>query len=326
MKKCPYCGRKSDKFVKASIRGKIVDICERCASSFYKCEKCGIYFQWFDRHMIDEHIFCKKCSSSIAFHECNICHKVNVVDGDVCMSCAKEFYINGYSFKPEPNFTVYDKNDKDDMFMGIELEINFNDNLAFKNFLQAYHEDDFVYLKHDGSLGHCGVEIVSHPATVKCHLHKYWKDIFEMFKHTDTLGCGLHFHLSKKAFDGNEVQFLDYFINNFPHLICQIGSRALKDYCKIVKLRSWNHWGYGRHSEHTDACNLSNRNTIELRFCKSTNNYHSFIKKIKNIWTILMFVKLVNQQNKVDEFMKAVNHDMVEKYFNYFKGELLSRI
>lgn len=301
--------------------------CKSCVKAFIVCEHCNIFIyptNLLTRDInIDGRYLCFDCQKEIGIHHCKSCNRMIAKEDEYCVCCARDKYINNYSFKPTPNFfkakTLVEK-----LFAGIELEMNFDNRKEFKDFIAEYSDHPFVYLKSDGSISNIGVEIVSHPANFEFHFkNNYWKDIFNMFKHTNTLGCGLHVHLSKTAFNPIEVKFLDYFINKCTYVTTQIGSRALTDYCCK---RNGKRFGYDRMSSHTDACNLSNAHTIELRFCKSTDNYKSFIKKLKNIYTLILFVKVICEKQLVNVLMKEENLKMLERYFEHFKGEFLSRI
>lgn len=303
--------------------------CKSCVEGFWTCECCNVPLQparILNREInIDGRFLCFDCQKGIGIHLCKSCNRMIAKEDEYCISCARDKYIHNYSFKPTPNFftakTLVEK-----LFAGIELEMNFDNRKEFKDFIAEYSHNQFVYLKSDGSISNIGVEIVSHPANFEFHFkNEYWKDIFNMFKHTNTLGCGLHVHLSKDAFTSREVKFLDYFINKCTYTTTQIGSRGLTDYCRKHNGRRF---GYDRMSSHTDACNLSNDKTIELRFCKSTDNYKSFIKKLKNIYTLILFVKVIcnKHDNLVNVLMKEENLKMLERYFEHFKGEFLSRI
>jgi hypothetical protein len=324
---CKCCGAKTgNNTIVYDGYSRFYYLCQNCASrhlkqgSIEKCHCCQKYYMCHSLYNIDGYSYCTECKRQLT----KSCECGNLIlGGKYCVECAKHKFINQYSYKPKANFYSY-PNEEEKLFAGIELEMNFDDVIDFKKFIEHYSADDFVYLKRDGSIGNNGVEIVSHPATFKFHFHNSeWKTIFSQFKHTNTLGCGLHIHLSKNAFNREEVAFLDYLVNNFDYMITQIGSRSLTHYCRKIKARRW---GYDRLSNHTDACNLTNDKTIELRFCKSTNNYRSFMKKLKNIWVLVMFVKFIGKYKKCREYMTEDKKKEVERYFNYFKGELLSRI
>ena len=305
---------------------KYVYFCEDCAKNLMVCDKCGQKMYGYNRAInVDGVCICPICQNKLGTSTCGRCERLILSGEDFCFSCSRDMYINSYSYKPTPNFFKA-KTLVKNLFAGIELEMNFDNRKEFKEFIKEYHQNPFVYLKHDGSISSAGVEIVSHPANFEFHFeNNCWKDIFNMFKHTNTLGCGLHVHLSKTAFNPIEVKFLDYFINKCTYTITQIGSRALTDYCEKFNGRRF---GYDRSSNHRDACNLTNAHTIELRFCKSTDNYKTFIKKLKNIYTLILFVKVIcnKHENLANVLMKEENLKILERYFEHFKGEFLSRI
>ena len=329
---CKFCGRIAKSEYK--YNGMPLYLCEDCEKNYvHKCEDCGkeyFYHEWFDNCLIqpvDNKYYCNNCLQH-HFKHCPHCDRQNnwiTKDSNMCFYCASDDYIHSYGFKPSPIFHKSQK-ENTNLFVGVELELNFNHSANGVKFMQhigKIDENSFVYLKHDGSLEKYGIEIVSHPATFAYHLKcNNWKDIFSYLHDTNTNNCGMHLHLSKNAFSKDETQLLDYMVNNYKHLIVNIGSRKLAGYCRAVKSISW---GNERCSSHTDACNLTNEHTIELRFCKATNNYNTFIKKIKNVYTLISFVKTVCNQGYKNKIMNS-EKTKVEKFFEYFKGELLSRI
>lgn len=293
-------------------------ICNECKNLYVsKCDICGELHFRSNTFKFEDRCkrICYKCATN--FKVCTYCHNVLTKD-DMCYDCTVKNKINSYYYKPTPIFYHNDKNDK--LFAGIELEINFNYKEDFKKFLlEAKQFSDFVYLKHDGSLSSKGVEIVSHPANFKYHLKNYWKSIFEYLKCTNTDGCGFHIHVNKNYFTDNHAKALDYIINNCDKIICDIGSRALTNYCNKHHKRNY---GFRSESSHTSACNMTNNHTIELRFCKSTNKYDTFVRKLKMVSALIEFAKIIAEQtNGIIDEMK--NIDLV-KAFNDFKGDYLS--
>ena len=216
--------------------------------------------------------------------------------------------IKEYGYKPECNFYKL-SNEENDLYIGVEFEINFDEQDDLVKFLSNVNSD-FFYFKHDGSIGSYGVEIVSHPADIQYHINsKEWEKLFiELNKYkTNTKGCGIHFHISKDALNQNIIRNIDFFVNNFDKEIAKIGSRFYNDYAQKRD-------NFERIYRHYDACNLSNNKTIELRFCASTHNYKTFMNKLKNIFIILMY---------------CYNHnvDAVDYYgFNQYKQDMMSRI
>lgn len=325
---CEECNGRAAKtnIIVNPINGK--KICRNCATKIYRCPRCNSFYKqtvfdinvggWeytensvYDRYF--KKVICNKCRHELNL--CNSCHGYYTED-DICVFCVENAIVHGYHYKPTPIF--HQENIDDNLFAGIELEINFNDKKNFKKFLTASRDFDFVYCKHDGSLHSYGVEIVSHPANFQYHFHNNWKNIFNYFQHcTNTDGCGLHVHLNKNYFrnNGGNAYTLDYIVNNCNKVICDIGSRKLDNYCrKNVKYS----YGLNSSSAHTSACNMSNDNTVELRFCKSTNNYNSFLRKLKMIYTLVKFADKYNEDS-----VKQID---IAKEFDKFKGDYLSTL
>jgi len=89
-------------------------------------------------------------------------------------------------------------------FFGVELEADHG------NEKDAAARDvtfgDLSYVKHDGSLTDDGIEIVTHPCSLRYHLEQFpWDEILSSladygFRSHDTSTCGLHVHVSRSAF------------------------------------------------------------------------------------------------------------------------------
>ena len=107
--------------------------------------------------------------------------------------------------------------------MGVELEIGFNED-APRDLLDkvyaAFHELDktFVFIKHDGSLGGQGVEIVSAPATLSYHKEGIWDKFFDelspYLKGATFTEAGIHIHINKYSFTPATMAKFHSFINN----------------------------------------------------------------------------------------------------------------
>ena len=57
-------------------------------------------------------------------------------------------------------------------------------------------------------------------------------------------------------------------------------------------------WGKQTNDESRyQAVNLTNNNTVELRFCKSTDDFETFIIRLKMIFAIVEFAKKFSMKN-----------------------------
>ena len=168
-------------------------------------------------------------------------------------------------------------------------------------------------------------EIVTMPATLASHEDPNVFDYSRMFRAAKKLGytgsendtSGIHVHVDRAFFtDSNLASSIMYYIleNDWGH-VARIAGRAESSYAKnlkVVKNMSKTSYeglaGYveikkvfenlnGNYIDDRYSCiNIMNRNTIELRFFKSTLN-------IKAFYAILQFV---------DAFARYVEHICLE--------------
>ena len=133
----------------------------------------------------------------------------------------------------------------------------------------------------------------------------------------DTTNCGLHFHISRNFFAEESVRVLDYFVNTNSDYLEKIGGRKFNSYEKRIKRMDY--WGETYDSDHCDSVNLSNEDTIEIRFCKSTSDYDTFMERLKLIKNLVLFSKsvyftkimsnenLTNNEIMFEEFIKKLD-------------------
>jgi len=221
------------------------------------------------------------------------------------------------SYRPD-EFVFYGKC-KDDFFIGVELEVNTTtdncENGMLNDFLSNVNQDeDFIYFKEDCTV-YNGVEIVSHPATIKFHENCFeWKNIFnniKKYKITYGNGCGLHFHLSKTFFDSDNIKTIDFFINNYnkiANFVTFIGGRDFSSYSNR-RMKNISEWGRVD-VDHFSAFHVTN-STIELRFCNTTSHMATFFKRMELIYCIAHFCKRHS--------FSEITSNSAEKIYNMFK-------
>lgn len=207
-------------------------VCNDCLETeghFYCCADCG---RWFDYRATPSMstargLVCDVCAEE--YVECPECHEYVLPDDlilvpqrerPVCAKCRirlRRENIKNYSYKPRPKFKVGSSHDQFDtdkdikeLLFGVELEVDKgNDDLECAGEIIQACED--VYCKHDGSLS-CGIEIVSHPATLEYHLNELgWDRIAEIcrkFKFTshEAKTCGLHVHIGRRQLGANDAE------------------------------------------------------------------------------------------------------------------------
>lgn len=186
-------------------------VCGACRSSNYsRCSHCG---RWeHDAHMNND--LCSTCYAVAPV--CARCgshgYDFHSYDGDsLCASCYRDALrvIQSYNYKPTPKFFG-----EGPRYFGFELEVDSS--LGETQLSERAHAiqkmSKCFYLKHDGSL-YSGFEIVTHPHSLATYEQdkELWKQVVEYasthnLKSHDCDSCGLHIHISRKAFGTNETE------------------------------------------------------------------------------------------------------------------------
>ena len=294
--RCKGCGERH--FAKYLKKG----LCEGCQISFIVCENCGDTYDK-RRHKaipIGDKVYCNKCIKSYLSG-----HNIHFYD---------------HSHKPRPCFF----GDKEEgYFFGAEVEM---DNSDRRNEFMALSVCEEIYYKSDGSLGNDGVEVVTHPATLKYHMNELpWETIFNAAKkcgfrsHTGCSGgvgsvsptCGLHIHVGKTAFgrsgderDKREAKMLVLFDKFWPQLVIfsRRDKKSLETWAKryasfdvskdelaeiILKAKAEN--GHGKYT----AVNFNGNggDTIEFRLFRGTTNRETLIASIQLLDLLIQYTK-----------------------------------
>lgn len=308
---CSLCGAVIDDDDYESINGQI--LCSDCIdSSTVQCECCGTRVMTDDSYGDDYISLCSYCYNN-RYTRCTSCDALiyeddayRYDDEDYCSECyhsecSRNEVIHEYGYKPQPKF--YGKYDKHDMtrFFGIELEIDHagKDSDNAQEILDiANADEEHLYIKSDGSLDD-GMELVSHPHTLKAHLDYCWLDIMEKavslgYRSHQTSTCGLHIHVNRSSL-GNDEAEQEEVISRILYFIEHHWNEMLK-FSRRTEY-SMNRWAARYGYEHTpkevmdkakknnngrySAVNLFNYNTIEFRLFKGTLKYNSFIAAIQ---------------------------------------------
>ena len=213
-----------------------------------------------------------------------------------------------------------DKEDTDEIFLGVELEVESKEarGPALRRVLKSL--DEYCIVKSDGSLNsHRGMEIVSVPATLNAHKNTIWKDFFEDSPHEYLKGwhgelCGMHVHIGRDCMSDLELGKLMVFINSHDNedFITDIAGRGSSHYCqrdhstKILK-------GKCNETEHYDALSISRHTggaTAELRIFRSNVNKIGFFKNLEFTEAAVRFVKQSSIRGlTVKNFLEFVMRD-----------------
>ena len=200
-------------------------VCEACAErNYYQCDDCE---DWFSADYIREddqgHVICEHCYEWHDYITCANCGRItrdwrwHEGHGEYyCQDCFPASCLHEYGYKPSPEFK-YRSGEKRDCpnlpswrtlphvrVYGVELEVDCGtDANDLCERLEALEQP--IYMKHDGSLGEEGVEIVTHPCSLAYHQYELrWAEIIRRCKQLDYTShdagtCGLHIHVSREA-------------------------------------------------------------------------------------------------------------------------------
>ena len=337
---CSVCSKELN-FYNHTYNGK--PICHDCFDKkFAVCWFCDKLIPINESYNCGYHSHvCKHCLEVREMIICEFCGKAdykwnfrNVKGKKRCSECYADYLkndlnIHDHDFKPTPIFLNGKERFKcrsRNPHIGIELEIQGDNREDFcLDLKKEFSDEKLIYLKEDGSLSEeRGVEIVTQPMTYNfiknsnlfCNLFNKMK----MFSMNDTDNCGLHFHIDRNCFcKQSDIATIDYIVNNFTNYFETIGGRYFnEDWCAVAD-KDDDEWGYN--SEDYDryhAVNLENENTVELRFCKSTNDYDTFMNRVKMVFNVIYFAKKYQIKSIMHwgrkEFINRMNKICFEKF------------
>ena len=274
-------------------------VCSDCGTRIWSEQNAGssehpLCHRCFDRN----YTTCERCGAVLSFD--SVFYLDDEDDMPYCESCCdllRNRAIHDYSYRPEPIF--YGDAPR---YFGVELEIDGAGEIgsnAEKILAIGNQDAERVYCKHDGSLDD-GFEIVSHPATLACHMQDFpWE---QMMKKAVQLGycshqvgtCGLHVHISRKAFGASTLEQeasiarLLFFVEKNWNELLKFSRRTnrqlerwaarygYKDTPKEMMDQAKNH-RLGRYT----CVNLTNANTIEIRIFRGTLKYNTFLATLQ---------------------------------------------
>ena len=256
--------------------------------SWIICEACSEYEHRDSARWYCDELYCDPCYDNNVY-ECDDCgetywseHDCSAYnDGD---GSSYSSYIHSYSYRPQTHFFGEAK-----YHMGFELEVEARNTSRNEGAELAHMQlGDRAYLKEDGSLSD-GFEIVTHPHTLKMYQTSFPWDTLEKLQRAgmrswNTRTCGLHVHVSRKAFQvkngmftdivktqGHELRFMKLIYDN-QRMVERIAGRSNNNYAtfedksKLVAKVKYGTQSNGRYS----AINTENDATLEVRVFKGS--------------------------------------------------------
>lgn len=303
---CSHCGTFIDTDDYEEFNGEI--LCSDCIDNFTSvCDCCGERIWSEDAEGDDYTSLCRQCYD-YHYTRCEECDALihnddayEYDDGYFCHECyqriRKNAAIHEYGYKPEPIF--YGDSNR---YFGVELEIDGagkDDEYAEELLDIANMRDDHIYIKTDGSLDD-GMEIVTHPMSLKYHKDFCWEDIMHHavrlgYRSHQTSTCGLHIHVNRESL-GTDREEQDEVISRILYFVEHHWNELLK-----FSRRSeyaMNRWAarygyenspkaimdkakknYGRYV----AVNLCNYHTIEFRLFRGTLKHNTLIATLEMV-------------------------------------------
>lgn len=258
--------------------------------TFAKCSVCGEYVSYFGYSRVGAHnLVCDTCFEK-EYGVCDSCHhifKLKELHNGLCPDCSKKKFLLPYH-KGEPDI-VFRGNNKLP-YLGVEIEVDKGgrrENIA-KRAMDIMNDGDenLVWVSEDESIPD-GMEIVTQPCTLQYHKKnkdKYDK-LFKMLKSekykSDTVSTtGIHVHFNRDYFGDKEVEriykLLFFVDKNYKDLI-KFSRRKEKAIDKYAKAPTYPLSEYistanksGVRGFHYYGVNISNKDTIEIRYFKGT--------------------------------------------------------
>lgn len=269
--------------------------CDWCENS-YDSGHTGTYnvsgTNFCDDCLSDNCTYCDDCNEYYLDSE-GSCDCNGNSSGCRCTNLRRGGYIHDYSCKV--NLEFLGSNNPNALFMGFELETQIHGSLDLASAYASQALGNMAILKHDSSIsgrsGHGGFELVTQPMThnyYRNHADNLWSVIDTLREqHTarswDTDTCGLHIHVSRKAFTGgaHTHRFLAFIYKNAEMMMKFAGRKTT--YARFNDV--WRFDEYDRPylslmhkldhrapSERHSAVNTLNEDTLELRFFRGTMN------------------------------------------------------
>ena len=204
--------------------------------------------------------------------------------------------------------------------------------------------DDVLYIKSDGSLD-SGMELVSHPCSLKYHRQKFpWEEIMHKairlgYRSHNTSTCGLHVHIGRKQLgeyieeQEDVISRILFFFESHWNELFKFSRRSEysidrwaarqgysdrpKDILEKAKTSS-----KGRYS----CVNVTNYSTVEIRMFRGTLKYNTFIATLELVDSICEnAVKLTDEEmhkQSWNDFVMSLDPDY-EELVQYLKERRL---
>ena len=332
-------------------------ICESCLEEnldFYLCAECDTWHcvSYEGSYEADIGIICNNCYN-YEYVTCAECGRVIRESDAQYNEDAEEYYcrncneragrIRNYGYKPAPIFktkhdTFHVSEAIKELMFGVENEIDKGTD-PLDTAAAICREAPDVYIKHDGSLGSNGMEIVTHPCSLEYHMENLgWDSICRIamesdYKRHDARTCGLHVHVGRQQLGETEAQRKEtvakiiVLVARHWDAIVRFSRRRegqLRDWASKPNIDLSKMWTkedlisecmYERHRGRYRAVNLCNYETIEFRIFNGTLKHHTILATLQLVSNICEYAK----ENSFEVVLQSTWHGITH-YKTY--GEL----
>lgn len=238
-----------------------------------------------------------------------------------------------YSYKP--NWEIVNPSGSDRLF-GIELECEFdNENYAEQAAWAVTQMVPSIVLKEDGSLHAPSFEAVTQPADFRSAVDMVYEVVDTLdFEGGDTsYECGMHVHVSRKAFGSFAVSNLIVMVDNIWDDLYRFSRRDEDElhWCsnrleytagapKAVKKQAADEAAIEtRHNDRYHAINVTNKDTVEFRIFKGTTDT---VQAIANLQLADVLVDLANSKDGFEtSWCDVIHHAAICGYNELLEKE-----
>ena len=327
-------------------------VCSDCiddTDAFFYCDHCEEYYSsnmlWgrYEGEPIceicsDNYEICECCSAVLRRNESYYCERTEEY---LCYECYEnrkssvQNLLHEYSYKPIPYFFSCDDeaSDEDDennnfCYLGVELECDVGDEYDEGKIYNAIEQiadeyEDELYCKRDSSLSDVGgVEVVSHPCSLRYHMKEFgWDNILNTLLegtlrgHDAKSSTGLHIHMDRRYFgDTQEIQDLNIaklmlIMSKFFSSHIVKFSRRKEDslsWCNDIGLTLDSNDDETSIIDKMKKCkdrgryqciNLCNAKTIEFRIFRSSLNLNTFFACLQFCVVVSDFAKSISLED-----------------------------
>lgn len=224
-----------------------------------------------------------------------------------------------YNFKPD--WEIINPSGSDRLF-GVELECEFDtESYAEQAAWAVTQMVPSIVLKEDGSLHAPSFEAVTQPADFRSAVDMVYEltDTLDFEGGDTSYECGMHVHVSRKAFSSFAVSNLIVLVDNIWNDLYRFSRRDEEElrWCsnrleytagapKEVKKQAADEAAIEtRHDDRYHAINVTNKNTVEFRIFKGTT---SVVQAIANLQLVDVLVDLANSQDGFETLWSDVIH------------------